>query len=128
MHFYWFLLGVLSVWRLTHLLFAEDGPWDLIVRMRGWVGEGFWGKLLDCFYCLSLWIAVPFAFLIGEALKERLLLWLALSGGAVLIERVAFQSDTLSPGQYVKDEEKHNELLRPEERAIPPSTHGSDNP
>jgi hypothetical protein len=128
MRFYWFLLGVLSVWRLSHLLFAEDGPWDILVRMRRWVGEGFWGKLLDCFYCLSLWIAAPFAFFIGEALKERLLLWLALSGGAILIERVAFQSDTLSPDRYVEDEERHHELLRPEEGAVSPGDLGSDNP
>ena len=83
-----FLLGVLSVWRITHLLQAEDGPWDGVVRLRRRVGEGFWGQLLDCFYCLSVWIAAPFAICLGEKLTDRVLLWPALSAGAILLERV----------------------------------------
>ena len=66
MQFYWLTLGVLAVWRLTHLLNAEDGPWDTVVRLRLWLAAGFWGRLLDCFYCLSLWIALPLALAIGE--------------------------------------------------------------
>ena len=56
-----FVLAALAVWRLTHLLAAEDGPWDLILRARGRLGATIWGKMLDCFNCLSLWIAIPFA-------------------------------------------------------------------
>jgi hypothetical protein len=84
---YWLVLGVLGVWRVTHLLNAEDGPFRLLTRLRGATGSGFWGGLLDCFYCLSLWTAAPFACSIGSEWKERLLLWLALSGGAILLER-----------------------------------------
>jgi hypothetical protein len=91
MRFYWFVLGTLSVWRITHLLSAEDGPWDLIVRIRRAAGSGFWAKLLDCFYCLSLWIAVPFAVVIGETSKERFFLWLAFSAGAILLERATLK-------------------------------------
>jgi hypothetical protein len=83
-----FLLGILSVWRITHLLQAEDGPWDGVVRLRRSVGDGFWGQLLDCFYCLSVWVAAPFAFYLGGKLSERILLWPALSAGAILLERV----------------------------------------
>ena len=75
MKFYWLLLAILCVWRLTHLLNAEDGPWDLVVRLRRAAGTGFWAGLLDCFYCLSLWMAAPIAYLIGSDWKERLLLW-----------------------------------------------------
>ena len=57
--FYWLILGVLTVWRITHFLQAEDGPWDIVIRLRRFVGEGLWGRLLDCFYCLSVWIAAP---------------------------------------------------------------------
>ena len=85
---YSFLLGILSVWRVTHLLQAEDGPWDAVVRLRRIAGAGFWGQLLDCFYCLSVWIAVPFAIFLGQKWDERFLLWLALSAGAILLERV----------------------------------------
>jgi len=86
--FYGFILGVLGVWRLTHLLNAEDGPWKVFVRLRKLAGSGFWGELLDCFYCLSLWVAAPFALLLTSSWREGLLLWLALSGGAILLERV----------------------------------------
>ena len=34
MRFYWLVLGALAVWRITHLLAAEDGPWDLVLRLR----------------------------------------------------------------------------------------------
>jgi hypothetical protein len=88
MQFYSLILGILAVWRITHLLQAEDGPGDLFVRLRRAVGNGFWGRLLDCFYCLSLWIAAPFAALLGSETTEKLLLWPALSGAAILLERI----------------------------------------
>jgi hypothetical protein len=84
---YRLLLGVLCVWRITHLFQAEDGPWDVIVRIRRVAGEGFIGRLLDCFYCLSLWVSAPLAWAIGQTNKERALMWLAFSGGAILLER-----------------------------------------
>jgi hypothetical protein len=85
--FYWLALAVLALWRVTHLLNAEDGPWGAVAWLRGRAGDRFWGQLLDCFYCLSLWLAVPFAFLVGEGWKEWFLLWLALSAGSILLER-----------------------------------------
>ncbi len=88
MHFYFAALGVLCVWRVTHLLQAEDGPGDILVRLRRAAGQGFWGNLLDCFYCLSLWVSLPFAALLGQTWLERALLWLALSGAAILLERI----------------------------------------
>lgn len=90
-----FVLGVLVVWRLTHLLYAEDGPWDVIVRVRRAAGEGFWGRLLDCFYCLSLWTAAPLALWLGRGWEERLLLWPALSAGACLLERATAKDDVV---------------------------------
>jgi hypothetical protein len=93
-HFYRLVVGVLVVWRITHLLFAEDGPWDMVIRLRRQAGTGFWGKLLDCFYCLSLWIAAPLALLLGGGSTERLLLWPALSAGAILLERLTSREGT----------------------------------
>jgi hypothetical protein len=90
---------------MTHLLHAEDGPWDAIVRVRRGVGNGFWGGLLDCFYCLSLWIAVPVALLVGQGWQERLLLWPALSGAAILLERGTAARNDPPQAIYVEDEE-----------------------
>lgn len=80
-----FILCVLAVWRVTHLLACEDGPFDLVFKLRKLSGDRFLGKLLDCFYCLSLWIAAPFAMLLAADWITRGVAWLALSGGASLI-------------------------------------------
>jgi hypothetical protein len=115
MDIYWLILGVLAVWRVTHLLQAEDGPWDLVVSMRRKVGNGFWGKLLDCFNCLSLWVAVLPAWLVGSGWKEWLFLWLAFSGGAILLEQLTRREPVSLPAIYYEDEEAEYAVLRKSE-------------
>jgi hypothetical protein len=84
-----FLLATLAVWRITHLLAREDGPRNIVTRLRDKLGEGILGRLVTCFYCLSIWVALPFAwFLKGDA-AETFVGWLALSGAAILVERMA---------------------------------------
>jgi hypothetical protein len=112
MRFYWLVLGVLCVWRVTHLLNAEDGPWRLVVRLRRFAGNGFWGELLDCFYCLSLWIAAPLAVSLGNSAKERALLWPALSAAAILLERLTAAKQDLPPVIVYEDQENHNVLRK----------------
>jgi len=91
--FYWLTIGILAVWRVSHLLYAEDGPGDIFARLRRSAGQGFWGRLLDCFYCTSLWVALPLAAWLGETWKQRLLLWPALSAGAILLERLTAKGE-----------------------------------
>lgn len=107
------VVAALGVWRVTHLLEAEDGPWDLAVRLRRRAGTGFWGGLLDCFHCLSLWTGALFACAVGRDNRERVLLWPALSAGAVLLERV-----TTRPAVYAEDRGAEDVLWQPE-AAIP---------
>lgn len=115
MRFYWLIISVLCVWRITHLLQAEDGPGDLMVHFRRQAGMGFLGKLLDCFYCLSLWLALPFAFVIGQTWRERLILWPAYSAGAILLERLTSREDkAVTPPLYLEDENE-DALLRKSE-------------
>lgn len=120
MKFYWLALGALAVWRITHLLNAEDGPREIFVRLRRLAGDGFWGDLLDCFYCLSLWIAVPFACGLGDGWKERLLLWPALSASSIVIERLSSLGGSqreLEPARHFENPAgDENVLLRKEER------------
>ena len=113
MRFYWLTLAILGVWRITHLLNAEDGPWNLLARFRRSVGTGVLGQMLDCFYCLSLWIAIPFAWAVGQTWKERLLLWPALSGAAILLHRVTKGSESGSSAMYLEDKEP-SDVLRQE--------------
>jgi hypothetical protein len=82
-----FLPAALAVWRVTHLITHEDGPWDVLARMRRSFAMSMISKLMSCFYCLSLWVAVPFAWFVTRVPVEMLVSWLALSGAAVLLER-----------------------------------------
>lgn len=114
MRFYWLMIGTLSVWRVTHLFAAEDGPWQLIARLRRRAGEGFFAVLLDCFYCLSLWIAIPAAWWIGETWEERTFLWLSFSGGAILLERATVRNHAVPPAVYHEALEDEDGMLRKE--------------
>jgi hypothetical protein len=107
MKFYRLVVGLLTVWRITHLLQAEDGPWDILVRLRRAAGNSFWGKLLDCFYCLSLWVAAPLAFLLGQTWLERAWLWPALSAGASLLEQASNLSLRIPPAPFAEDPEEN---------------------
>ena len=116
LRFYPLVVGVFEVWRITHLLQTEDGPWDFVARLRGYAGCGVWGSLLDCFYCLSLWIALPFAWLCGQGLTERLLLWPALSAGAILIERANGALPPRPPSPFVGEAVTQLDLQASEEK------------
>lgn len=105
--FYWFLLAVLGAWRITHLLASEDGPWNLLARLRRALDGGVWANLLDCFYCLSVWISAPFAAWVGSSFKERFLLWLAISAGAILLERATTRPEYQAPAQYFEHRLEH---------------------
>ena len=91
------VVGATAVWRVTHLLHAEDGPWDVLVRLRQLAGDGVWAKMLDCFYCVSIWVALPIAVALGTTFKARILLWPALSGAAIFLERATTRSEQNAP-------------------------------
>ncbi len=92
-----FVLAVLATWRVAHLLANEDGPADLVAHLRARLGSGFAGKLMDCFQCLSLWVAAPMALFVSQRPTEWLLAWLALSGAACLLERVGQEPVVIQP-------------------------------
>ena len=99
---YALILAVLAVWRVTHFLHAEDGPWDVSARLRRAAGTGIVARALDCFYCLSLWIAAPAAFMLARSAIEGWLFWPAVSAGAIVLERLIARSPAVL---YREDEE-----------------------
>ena len=103
-----FVLSIFASWRLAHLLAHEDGPWDLVARLRALLGNGVLGRLMDCFYCVSVWVAAPFGVLVGRTAQECVLAWLALSGAACLLERVGRDRLAFEP---LPTEGEHHELL-----------------
>jgi hypothetical protein len=92
------VIAMLVLWRATHLLHAEAGPFRMFAGLRRVAGEGFFGQLLDCFYCLSLWLAIPLAFMAGQGWAQQLMLWPALSGAACLLEKATRHA--VFPGIY----------------------------
>jgi len=108
-----FVLAVLATWRVTHLLANEDGPADLIVRFRALLGRSIFGQLMDCFNCLSLWIAAPAALFVSRRPVEWLFCWLALSGGACLLERLG-QEPVVIQRLSQSAEGGIDDVLRPE--------------
>ena len=110
----WFLLtlAVLATWRLSHLVAREDGPFDIVLRLRARAGDGMLGRLMDCPYCLSLWIAAPAALLLARrlpGLPEWCVAWLAISGGSSLLEKLASRA---APANLPLDGAHADALLR----------------
>jgi hypothetical protein len=83
-----------AAWRLAHLIAEEDGPFEAVAHLREALGDSEAGRAMDCFYCASLWIALPIGFVAGADIIERLLAWLAISGGAALLEQATSHRQT----------------------------------
>ena len=97
------VLGILGVWRIAHLLHAEDGPGDVVVRLRRALGSSVAGKAMDCLDCLSLWVSMPFAMLIGDGWREIVLAWPALSAAAMIVHRAVNGLRPPAAAVYLED-------------------------
>lgn len=87
-----FTLCALAVWRVAHLMANENGPWDLVLRMRMALGFGLLGRVMGCFYCLSLLVALPPALWMSSSRLGFLVQWLAISAVACLLEKTTQKS------------------------------------
>jgi len=105
-----FVVATLAVWRVTHLLVAEDGPWDLLVRVRAAAQRIGLGRLINCFYCCSVWVAVPAALLLSRDWRVLVLTIPALSGGAILLDRAT--GGSTAAAAWVESKEEDDVLLR----------------
>lgn len=81
-------LGALATWRVAHLIAHEDGPADLVARLRERLEQSAAGRLMDCFQCVSVWVAAPMALAVAAGAADRVVAWLGLSGAACLLERI----------------------------------------
>ena len=91
-----FTVITLAVWRITHLIQAEDGPFDIIFKIRKMMADGVIGKLMDCFYCLSIWVALIPGLYFGRGWVQKIFLWLAISGAAIILEKLTNKADNNS--------------------------------
>lgn len=76
-------LAMLAVWRITSLLTNEDGPGDIFEHMR----ERFnpYG-VFDCFWCTSVWVAIPFALYLSTSIVDFVVYLGALSAGGIIVQ------------------------------------------
>jgi hypothetical protein len=100
--------SVLACWRVSHLVAYEDGPFDIVLKARARAGPSVWGRLMDCPYCLSIWVAAPLAGWTvrraGLGPRDGVAVWLAISGGASLLERVTAAGEVATPAAPVQTE------------------------
>jgi hypothetical protein len=99
---YLFFVSSLAVWRLSHLLSEENGPFNISYRLRLAAGTGFFGAMLSCFYCCSVWVAVPFAVYMGQGYGNMFVQWLALSGAACLLQKASSKNE-VNKAKYFED-------------------------
>ena len=96
----WILLSF-AAWRISSLLYDEAGPWRVFIWLREHLGVlhdkdgtpvGYSGRaeILECFWCITVWVSlgltIPTALLEGVSPWDTILLWLASSTGAILVE------------------------------------------
>lgn len=91
------VVGILATWRVTHLVVAEDGPWDVLRRIRGLL------RGANCFLCASVWVGIAVALLIVRGWREVALAAAAFSCGAILLQRIV--PDVL-PAEWVEEKEE----------------------
>jgi len=88
-----YILAVTAVYRITHLIVAEDGPFDLATRLRTAVNlrdpehESWLARGLSCVLCLSFWLALGPAFLLpGQFVFD----WLGVAGLVMVLHKVLY--------------------------------------
>lgn len=79
-----FIIYSLAIWRITSLLTGEDGPLDIFHHLRRKL-KGL--KALDCFWCASVWISLPFAISLSGGLNI-IIYTLALSTSSIIINEL----------------------------------------
>lgn len=89
----WLLLVLLTlaVYRVSHMLAYEDGPFDVFARMRGAVGQASWiGRGLHCVLCLSFWLSLVVFFLLYPVVGVVMgvVAWQAVAGGVLVLHKV----------------------------------------
>jgi hypothetical protein len=107
-----FTLAVLATWRVAHLVAFEDGPGEFLALARRRAPAGL-RRMLDCIYCLSLWLSAPAALWITREPVDWFMTALAISGAACVLERLGDHPVVIRPLDAVQGSEEVNELLRP---------------
>src|SRR5947208_4834105 len=89
-----FIIICFCVYRVSHLISQEDGPFEIIFKFRKLLGKSWLGKLMDCFYCISIWFALFFTFIfVKDEIGKIVLESFAISGAAIAIHKITLKQD-----------------------------------
>lgn len=95
---YPFVLLVLACYRLARFITRDDGPWQLMLRIRVRLGvydygengrpQRMWGLMLECPHCVGLWVALFMAVGLCWTMPWPVvvLTWWAIAGGQSFLE------------------------------------------
>ena len=91
----YFALSVAAVYRVSHMIANEDGPFDVFVFIREKAGQSNWiGRGANCVLCISFWLSIIPAFAmihnVGffRSTSETLILyWLAIAGAVLIVHK-----------------------------------------
>ena len=92
---------VFASWRISCLIARENGPWNILGRLRVLVGVRYdemsqpygiteLAKAMICVYCSSVWIAAVLVgvYVISPEVSLVVSLPFAISGGVILLEEL----------------------------------------
>lgn len=84
-----FVLLCLAVWRITHMIVREEGPFSIFQKMREpFAGQSTWiGRGLHCMFCVSYWLSA-IAAVFAQNIRDGVLYWHAVAGGVFVLYKV----------------------------------------
>lgn len=93
-----FLLALLGIYRLSHMIAMEDGPFDVFAGLRDRAGQRDWvGRGLHCPLCISFWLALSMSgwLALADLMLWQLfwLVWLGIAGGCLVLHRLLYGGD-----------------------------------
>ncbi|MBK8627014.1 MAG: DUF1360 domain-containing protein [Saprospiraceae bacterium] len=86
-NWFWLVISILTVWRLTSLLCYEEGPFKIFNKVRRYLYKLNLGSLVECFHCMAIWVSICIVVLMYPIKFEIFLIIFAVAGGASIIER-----------------------------------------
>lgn len=87
-NWFWLIVSILIVWRITYLICFDSGPFDIMLKIRKVLYRLRAGKLIECFHCTSIWISILVVLAIYEINASTVFLIIGIAGGASIIEKI----------------------------------------
>lgn len=87
---FYFILSCLAVFRITYMIINENGPYNIFGKLSYYIKskrykDGGIVQLFTCFYCLSIYISIPFSILLSNSILEFILYTLSLSTVSIFL-------------------------------------------